>query len=246
MWWGSFILFMSLLDTFLRNRCDISEICGRINPRTTPDAEYDFVVIGGGSGGATAAGRLAEVRNWKVLLIEAGGDEPPGSQVPSMVVSFHGDPNMDWDYKTEPEPVACQGYPEKRCTWPRGKVLGGCSVINGILVKQTGNQKVVQGVEFLYKGRPYTVKVRKEVVLAAGAINSPQILLLSGIGPKDELDKVGIKQVHDLPGVGKNLRNHVAFYMTFDLKKLKDYSDLDWANALNYILNKRGPMSSTG
>nr|CAH7768386.1 unnamed protein product [Callosobruchus chinensis] len=120
------------------------------------------------------------------------------------------------------------------------------STATRILVKQTGNQKVVQGVEFLYKGRPYTVKVRKEVVLAAGAINSPQILLLSGIGPKDELDKVGIKQVHDLPGVGKNLRNHVAFYMTFDLKKLKDYSDLDWANALNYILNKRGPMSSTG
>jgi len=50
-----------------------------------------------------------------------------------MVVNYFGNPQMDWNYHTEPEPVACQGYPEKRCTWPRGKVLGGCSVINGMM-----------------------------------------------------------------------------------------------------------------
>lgn len=50
-----------------------------------------------------------------------------------MILNFHGNPHVDWNYKTEPEPVACQGFPEKRCSWPRGKVLGGCSVINGMM-----------------------------------------------------------------------------------------------------------------
>lgn len=85
---GSFILFMSLLDNFITNRCDVSEICQRINPTLTPDEEYDFVVIGGGSGGSTAAGRLSEESNWKILLIEAGGDEPPGTQVSKPIYIF--------------------------------------------------------------------------------------------------------------------------------------------------------------
>ncbi|ERL90960.1 hypothetical protein D910_08302 [Dendroctonus ponderosae] len=130
---GAFVIFMGLLDSFLRKKCEISEICQRVAPRLSPDSEYDFVVIGGGSGGAAAAGKLAQVEGWKVLLIEAGGDEPPGSQVPAMVVNYFGNPDLDWNYQTEPEPVACQGFPEKRCTWPRGKVLGGCSVINGMM-----------------------------------------------------------------------------------------------------------------
>lgn len=58
--------------------------------------------------------------------------------------------------------------------------------------------------------------------------------------------QVGINPVHILPGVGKNLRNHVTFYLKYELKNVRDTTDLDWATALDYLLNKRGPMSSSG
>ncbi|RZC31803.1 GMC oxred N domain containing protein [Asbolus verrucosus] len=130
---GSFILLMSLLDTLIRNTCDLSEICQTVTPKFQLDSEYDFVVIGGGSGGAVVVGRLSEIPDWKILLIEAGGNEPPGSQIPSLWYNYHGDPYLDWNFKTEPESRACLGFPERRCKWPRGKTLGGCSVINGMI-----------------------------------------------------------------------------------------------------------------
>lgn len=130
---NQFALFMSILNTLVARDCSISELCQRVHPTPSPDEEYDFVVVGGGSGGSVVAGRLSEVTEWKVLLLEAGGDEPPGTQVPSMDYNFLGNPDIDWNYKTEPEPVGCQGREEHRCTWPRGRVLGGSSVIHGMM-----------------------------------------------------------------------------------------------------------------
>lgn len=60
--------------------------------------------------------------HWRVLLIEAGIDEPTGTQVPSMFLNFLGS-TIDWGFKTEPEEMACLSDPEKRCYWPRGKVI---------------------------------------------------------------------------------------------------------------------------
>lgn len=119
---GAFVIFMGILDTLLRKQCDLADPCGRVNDRERIDVTgYDFIVVGGGSGGAVVASRLSEVPEWKVLLLEAGGDEPPGSQVPSMVINYQGS-ELDWNYKTEPEPVACLGNREQRCDWVRGKV----------------------------------------------------------------------------------------------------------------------------
>jgi len=113
---------MGMLDTLLRKQCDLVDPCGRVTDRERIDVTgYDFIVVGGGSGGAVVASRLSEVPEWKVLLLEAGGDEPPGSQVPSMVINYQGS-ELDWNYKTEPEPVACLGNHEQRCDWVRGKV----------------------------------------------------------------------------------------------------------------------------
>lgn len=67
-----------------------------------------------------------------ILTFFIGGDEPLGSQVPSMFFNFIGS-EIDWKYNTEPEQKACLSSPEQRCYWPRGKVLGGTSVINGMM-----------------------------------------------------------------------------------------------------------------
>lgn len=98
----------------------------------------------------------------------------------------------------------------------------------------------------MYQNKKYMVKAKKEVIVSGGAVNSPQLLLLSGVGPKDEIRKAGLPVVHDLPGVGKNLHNHVTFYLDFLLKTEKAYNDLDWASAMQYLLYKKGPLSSTG
>ena len=65
-------------------------------------------------------------------IIVLGGDEPLGTQIPSMFLNFIGS-DIDWRYSTEPEKYACLNEPEQRCYWPRGKVLGGTSVMNGMM-----------------------------------------------------------------------------------------------------------------
>jgi choline dehydrogenase len=65
------------------------------------------------------------------------------------------------------------------------------------------------GVQYLHGGRPRTVRAAREVIVSAGAIDSPRLLLLSGIGPRAELTALGIPLVHNLPGVGRNLQDHV-------------------------------------
>ena len=68
--------------------------------------------------------------------------------------------------------------------------------------------KVATGICYKSKGKSYNIYARKEVLVCAGAFNSPQLLMLSGIGPKDELAKHNIPLVHDLAGVGQNLQDH--------------------------------------
>lgn len=85
-----------------------------------------------------------------------------------------------------------------------------------------------------------------QVILSAGALNSPQILLLSGIGPKETLDKYNIPTIKELPGVGQNLQNHVGVKIDFNLTKEFDVKELTWASAMDYMLKREGPLSGTG
>lgn len=75
-----------------------------------------------------------------------------------------------------------------------------------------------------------------------GAVNSPQLLLLSGVGPKEDLRQLNIPVMHDLPGVGKNLHNHVAFFLNFFINDTAT-TPLNWATAMEYLLFRDGLMS---
>ncbi|GLH03272.1 Glucose dehydrogenase [FAD, quinone] [Gryllus bimaculatus] len=291
---------MALLDTVLRQQCFLDDPCGRVPPlAAAPDASaFDFVVVGGGSAGSALAARLSEVGEWRVLLMEAGGEEPVGVQVPSMVVNFQGTP-LDWQFRTQPEQYAFSEGAVQSMEWyiyvdsPMIMIVGQRqAILDGAMQKCyhiSRNLKIIcrdgvrlssaraflrparnrenlfvmlnttvtkvlvdpstkraYGVEYVQNGRQGAVQVKKEVILSGGAINSPQLLLLSGIGPQEDLARVGVPLVKDLPGVGRNLNNHVAFATVWNMKKINDTYELDWKAILDYVLHHNGPMSSTG
>ncbi|XP_072746559.1 glucose dehydrogenase [FAD, quinone]-like [Anoplolepis gracilipes] len=85
------------------------------------------------------------------------------------------------------------------------------SFVEKILVKEDGTSKRAYGVKFRKDLIPFVIKAKREVILSGGAINSPQILMLSGIGPRDHLEEMNIPVIHHVPGVGQNLHDHVGF-----------------------------------
>ena len=94
---------------------------------------YDYIVVGGGSAGCVVASRLSEDPNNAVLLLDAGGDGTFISDIPGAVGVLYGQPSLDWSYKTEPESNSCLAMNGRRCSWHRGKSIGGTSTINGML-----------------------------------------------------------------------------------------------------------------
>ena len=92
--------------------------------------EFDYIVVGAGSAGCVLANRLSENPNHRVLLLEAGGkDINPWLHIPVGYFKTMHNPSLDWCYMTEPDP----GIDGRRLQWPRGKVLGGSSALNGLL-----------------------------------------------------------------------------------------------------------------
>jgi choline dehydrogenase len=105
------------------------------------------------------------------------------------------------------------------------------------------------GVEYMRGGKSAKVYASAEVILCGGAINSPQILLLSGIGPADELRKVGVALLHDLPGVGKNLQDHLDVNVINECTQPITYDGLTTPLkqiklGLQFLIFKDGPATS--
>jgi choline dehydrogenase len=102
-----------------------------------------------------------------------------------------------------------------------------------------------RGIEFTHGGATHRVQANAELILAGGPINSPQLLKLSGVGPAEELRTLGIDVVHDLPGVGENLQDHLEFYFQVACKEpITLYSSINmWSRALigaRWLLRKDG------
>jgi choline dehydrogenase len=105
--------------------------------------------------------------------------------------------------------------------------------------------KRVVGVAYHQHGRLKQVKARREVLLCGGAINSPQLLLLSGIGPAEQVRSVGIEVVVDLPGVGQNLQDHLVTGVAYSCSQPVSLADAEKAgNIANYLLFRKGPLAS--
>ncbi|XP_031838197.1 glucose dehydrogenase [FAD, quinone] [Nomia melanderi] len=108
--------------------------------------------------------------------------------------------------------------------------------------------KQAYGVEFIREGRKEVVFARKEVILSAGAINSPQLLMLSGIGPRAHLEELGIPVIHDSPGVGQNLQDHIAvggitFLIDYEISVVMGRL-VNINSALRYAVTEDGPLTS--
>ncbi|RQO49462.1 choline dehydrogenase [Variovorax sp. KBW07] len=310
--------------------------------------DYDYIIVGAGSAGCALAARLSARPATRVLLLEAGGkDSNPLFRLPMLMGKLFQSGIYNWHFHTEPEP----NLNGRKLYWPRGKVLGGTSTINGMIYVRGGKQdydgwaamgnpgwsykdvlpafkrseghiqregvfhntqgeltvcrargwnalldvfceagrqagyplnddfngptqlgfgrydftikkgkrwstsfaflrpalkrsnlKVVTralthkvivekskavGVAYETNGLMHTVRARKEVILCAGVVGSPHLLMLSGIGPEAELAQHDIPVLKALPGVGGNLQDHVDCVMAYECKQpVTLYKDL--------------------
>ncbi len=145
---------------------------------------FDYIVVGGGSAGCVVASRLSEESRLRVLLLEAGGaDRHPFIHVPAAFSRL---------FKTSVD-------------WHSNLTIVTSAHATRVLME--GNRAV--GVEYVRRGRLEQARTGGEVALCGGAIHSPHLLMLSGIGPQHDLESLNIPVAVELPGVGKNLQDHV-------------------------------------
>ena len=118
-----------------------------------------------------------------------------------------------------------------------------------VLLDGAGDALRASGVELLERGMRYSVGAAREVLLAAGAVGTPQILQLSGIGRAEVLHASGVTLRHELPGVGENLQDHLQIRAVFEVQGVKTLNTMTGSLAgkariaLEYLLRQSGPMS---
>ncbi|PTP93841.1 GMC family oxidoreductase [Vibrio splendidus] len=145
----------------------------------------------------------------------------------------------------------------ERCSAAKAYLTPNLSRSNLTVVTKATTHKVLfegkkaVGVEYGSDGQRYQIRSNKEVILSAGAFGSPQLLLLSGVGAKDDLEAHDIEQVHELPGVGKNLQDHIDLVHSYKCSEKRETFgiSLQMASEMTKALplwhkERRGKMSS--
>ena len=122
------------------------------------------------------------------------------------------------------------------------------SFVTKIEIDNTPGNKRAKGVYVIRKERKHYIQAKKEVIVSGGSVNSPQLLMLSGIGPKRHLEELGIKVIQDLP-VGENLQDHMLMFVmtTFnDSAGMTEPKVFSWWSELQYRLFNTGYLSGSG
>lgn len=121
--------------------------------------------------------------------------------------------------------------------------------VQKLQVENMGGKNHCTGVKLIHEGKSLTLHARSEVILCAGAIGSPQLLQVSGIGPQALLNRHGIPVMADVPGVGQNLQDHLQIRAVFKVEGAKTLNTLAnslWGKAMigaEYLFKRSGPMS---
>ncbi|KAI0966491.1 hypothetical protein F4678DRAFT_484281 [Xylaria arbuscula] len=169
-----------------------------------------------------------------------------------------GGPNIapeSIDPKTKQRSYATNAYLDPARDRPNLNILTGTTVTKVLLEKPSPNgDAIAKGIQFISKnGDLQTIGARKEVIISAGAINSPRLLELSGIGGSDLLQRLGINVIVDNPHVGENLQNHLFTGLVFEARDdvdtidgfFRQEPDVVGAAMRDYTTQGTGPMSTS-
>lgn len=117
--------------------------------------------------------------------------------------------------------------------------------LNALATRVIFEKQRAVAVEYLQDGHEHKARAEREIILAGGAVNSPQLLMLSGIGPADHLKSHGIAVVTDLPGVGENLQDHLSVAVAYECKQPVSLMTAEnIPNIIKCLLHCRGPLTS--
>ncbi|XP_075973246.1 ecdysone oxidase-like [Anticarsia gemmatalis] len=369
-------LFTSTVKFFAASQCVFSQDpYEEIVPLNY--TKFDFIIVGAGSAGSVLANRLSEVKEWNILLIEAGDEPPIEAKVPGLAPFLFGG-KYDWQYVTSNDGVINKAMINGSINWPRGKMLGGSSNINGmiymkgndqdyqswydagnkewsvkevrrcftklenyqnmrllknpnvfkhygttgplvvnkfnttfrsvtnnvlsawdeigiknvpdlnaanalgssimtvtaangerqstsktylnaaksrknltimknslvrrVLIKESSKRAI--GVEVEHGSKIFTYFSTKEVIVSAGSINSPQLLMLSGIGPQKHLASKNIRTIIHSPMVGQNLQDHIIILLMIGTNQSNPETKSDkHFDVFKYFYNRTGYLA---